>query len=208
MIHNEKEIYPLKISQDEIQQVIHGHKTQLVYSVRSVTANKYMTSGRLKRHRLSFTWFEGLSDVLRVSYAYGEPGEYLWVKEDFRWVDAEGNHKWNMLMHPQYRDNAISNMVFAVDPDYYIGEYSHDYRDGWIPASSMAYVYCRMKLEITRVRVLRGTELTEEDFIAQGYWAGSDQTPMEWFGDQVKLSNSHNFVYTIDFTMIPLDIRS
>jgi hypothetical protein len=189
--YNDKEIYPIKMSTAEIEEIIHGHKTGVIYPVRSGVANKYMSSGKIKDGKVVFTWFEGLFDVLRLPYAHGDAGEYLWVKEDVRLVDDTGNNKWAMTMYLQYRDGFVGDHALAVDPEYYIGEYSRNYKDGWIPAESMPYLYCRLRLEIKRVRVVKALELVDADFYALGL------VKPDWIN---KYAKTNPFMIVLDFS--------
>lgn len=109
--------------------------------------------------------FSGLLDC--IPCPYGIPGEKLWVRESWAFKDKAGE-----LIVPVYR--ADGEEVEDGDGSRFIPR--------WIPSIHMTRKASRIDLEITRVRVERLHDISDEDAKAEGSealrWGDLHQMPM------------------------------
>lgn len=86
-----------------------------------------------------------------VSYCpHGVPGDRLWVRETFRWVEG------------------TRQLAYAADKPAHILREMKTLHQRWKPAIFMPRWACRITLAITDVRVQRLQEITYEDAQAEG----------------------------------------
>jgi len=93
--------------------------------------------------------------VREMHYAYGE-----WVKDG---VSKTGKQKWCFV-----QDDKVTNFkYFDNPPDYY---YTRNQGLGWYKRNSlfMPRAACRIRLEITEIKVERVQDISEEDAKAEG----------------------------------------
>jgi len=100
---------------------------------------------------------------------YGQPGDILWVRETFAMSYDTEDHP-ELTDNPQERWNTIYVYKADGNPVYYI--------DGWKPSIFMPKAACRIKLEITDVRIERLQDITEDDAKAEGI------TDVEFYPDE------------------------
>lgn len=148
---------PILFSGPMVRAIIEGRKTQ----TRRVIACDFDKTepGRVFDYQLQ-RWME---------CPYGKPGDRLWVRETFRFVDFEhADGQWSAAV--QYEaDGARGPRTFDVNEDT---------RFGARPSIHMPRWASRIMLEVTEVRVERLQEISELDAQAEGvtfdgsYWRG------------------------------------
>ncbi len=97
-----------------------------------------------------------------IACPYGQPGEYLWVRETWA-IGFSTDNAWHAT------DDRIKSIA---EPQRYSRRYAADGTKGfwgkWRPSIFMPRWACRLRLELTDVRVERLQEITEADAIAEG----------------------------------------
>ena len=117
----------------------------------------------------------GMAQILR-NCPYGQPGDQLWVRENFCDLLGTGvEHRPDVFATPQ-------RYAFAADcpTDSYNDVARKDYGLKWKPSIHMPRAASRITLEVTGVRVERLQDISEADCIAEGctqnangyYWGG------------------------------------
>ena len=107
---------------------------------------------------------------------YGQPGDRLWVKESFCPVDdrEHGGEFWyDYRATPRYE---------ASHPAGWENDPHDECAMKWKPSIFMPKAACRIRLEITRVRVERLQDISEADSIAEGIsvWSESERRGIKW----------------------------
>lgn len=143
--------------------------------------------------------------IFYLKCPYGKVGDVLWVRETTCYV---------MLDHaPDLLEGMDSQTVYkaSVHPDWM--EYAKEkYGYKWKPSIFMPKDACRIKLEITDVRVERLNEISDADAIAEGiiYHGNNDHnilTPKEayqilWESINGKDSFGGQWVWVIKFKRV------
>ena len=103
--------------------------------------------------------FWPISDATQFSQLcpYGEYADVLWVREGFTWL-TKNPDSW----------------VYRADPD------NRNLDTRWKPSIHMPKAACRLFLEITKVRVERLQDISEEDAIKEGIEYLGDGKLMPW----------------------------
>ena len=113
---------------------------------------------------------------------YGQPGDRLWVRETFLGTyDLEAPH--------DYQTGEGYKCVYAADggtyPEYY-DEDKEEMRQGYKPSIHMPRWASRIDLEITKVRVERLQDISEEDARAEGCHGETQQGTADFPTEGVK----------------------
>lgn len=153
---------PILFSGEMVRAVLDGHKSVTRRVVTWKTRFPDFIGGRGEEQDPSkWGWFfdgpshhgymvlgRGLNECqdhgsISIPCPYGEPGDRLWVRESF-----------------QYADSGQQDVFYAAD----------DERSsvGWRPSIYMPRWASRLTLEVTKVRVERIQEISEEDAVAEG----------------------------------------
>ncbi|MES2733599.1 MAG: hypothetical protein V4714_17780 [Bacteroidota bacterium] len=97
---------------------------------------------------------------------YGKVGDIIWVRETFAIVLE---NKWGMI------DGAQEQYTYKADKPS-ASQLLNPVK--WKPSLFMPKEACRLRLEITDIRVERLNDISEEDAKAEGYLKMSDHPPM------------------------------
>ena len=119
----------------------------------------FPTKCRLARFTILEGWgLDAGDNVMRgVDCPYGVPGDRLWVRETWR---CFGGREYEYQNHqPSIRFRAEASAVDAVSCE-------------WRPSIFMPRWACRLRLEITEVRVERLHDISESDAKAEGVHKG------------------------------------
>jgi hypothetical protein len=95
---------------------------------------------------------------------FGQPGDRLWVREN--WMDLRGTG----VEHRPTPDSPLQRYAYGADsrPGSYSDEARKDFGLKWRPSIHMPRVACRILLEVTDVRVERLQAITYEQAAAEG----------------------------------------
>lgn len=124
-------------------------------------------------------WFYGDEVVAGLRCKYGKPGDTLWVKETFyawgrwetRYSEKKGRDEWHFV---DMTLESGRHYLYAADNANYSANLGANqgrglYPSWWKrPAIFMPKVASRITLEITRVRVERLQDISEEDAKSEG----------------------------------------
>lgn len=215
---------PILFSGQNIPPIIDGSKTQTrrIVNFKRIAKQSGCRSGTLAYSDTFKSWavFGGSeADVCLVNCPYGKVGEILWVRESHylygRWhkngTTKRGKQKWRFAYVKSL------GVKFPDDPPEVICKKKTE--SGWFKRSSlfMPFWACRIKLEITKIRVERLQDISEEDAIKEGVTIENDPAYIAAFGkDTAKLTyqilwesiNGHGsweknpFVWVIEFKRI------
>jgi len=121
-----------------------------------------------------YHWFVGRQadelNVIPVKCSYGKPGDSLWVRETWRTEELE---------------SGLDGIRYRADNEFVAIENTKDAANLWLaaartkkwqPSIFMPRWACRLRLEITGVRVERLQDISEEDAKAEGVSAWHDAT--------------------------------
>lgn len=152
---------PILFNAPMVRALLEGRKTQTRRIIKPQPAANPLAKSRVAeplRYK-QFAWFEGgsMPDIASAC-PYGQPGDRLWVRETWLplTMDSAG-------LHIEYSDGAIS----AVQPDPDFPRCVH-YPSRLKPSIHMPRWASRITLEITKIRVERLQEISEEDALAEG----------------------------------------
>ena len=110
-----------------------------------------------------FTRDQAVSIIAADFCPYGQPGDWLWVRETF--MDLQGTGV-------EHRDSAGNRQRYAYAADTRPGSYDDecrkDYGLKWRPSIHMPRTASRITLEVTAVRVERLQDISEADAMAEG----------------------------------------
>jgi hypothetical protein len=148
---------PILFSGQMVRAILAGRKTQtrrvVDYSTGWVSGlNGYTYQGACPVHPHQHLMQCGAS-ILRISCPYGQPGDRLWVRETWATYGMEA-------LAPQYRP-----VFWAADREREGFSIPPDIK--WRPSIHMPRWACRLRLEITGVRIER-LDISEADAIAEG----------------------------------------
>lgn len=95
---------------------------------------------------------------------YGQPGDRLWVRENF--MDLQGTG----VEHRPDPNGPLHRYAYRADtpPGSHGDEARKEYRLKWKPSIHMPRNACRITLEVTGVRVERLRDISETDALAEG----------------------------------------
>lgn len=128
-------------------------RTNGINTIEGVNGMKVMTFPKTGKTETfvdaKFTTFGIPVESGLIKCPYGNVGDVLWVRETWAYVDFAGED---------------SGYVYrATDPDW---DTLDEWR--WKPSIFMPRAACRIRLEITSIRVERLHEITEEDAVKEG----------------------------------------
>jgi hypothetical protein len=188
---------PILFRPELVRKVLEGKKTQtrrplgvLPFGAPSVIAPHDLDDGR-------YGFFDD-EDGTHVC-KFGRPGDVMWVRETFL-KRANGAH-----------------VVYAADMDRVEAAGFGAMYGGWKPSIHMPKEACRLRLEITEVRVERIRDISEADAVAEGveysertgrYIPGSCDYAQWSFGILWNAAypgswERNDFVWVISFKVIP-----
>ena len=166
---------PILFSGPMVNAILEGRKTQTRRVIKNppgrgdwipaemcaTTSEGWQTSGHS-----GVWWCDGNGDdqdVVRCPF--GKPGDRLWVRETWGFVNWDG---WaNTASTLRWRSNG--RLCKLVGPEFVSGlPPSQRPRDGWRPSIHMPRWASRINLEITDIRVERLQDISEGDAIAEG----------------------------------------
>lgn len=104
---------------------------------------------------------------------YGQPGDILYVREKFRYIQPYGPESLHYDFAGSFRHLGPS---VDLDKAYLINDY-----DRWRPSIHMPKVASRIWLQITDIKVERLQQITEEDALAEGIIECEDGTYYNYF---------------------------
>lgn len=146
---------PILFSGEMVRAILEGRKTQ----TRRVVINRMIGS----------EW---------KPYSYGQPGDRLWVRETFQFVQANSDGQ----------RNTFRSATRFTQHDYRWIEYAATPKDKeppptWRPSIFMSRWACRLVLEIVRVCVERVQDITSADAKAEGVTLNPDYVTQKVYGD-------------------------
>jgi hypothetical protein len=105
---------------------------------------------------------------------YGLPGDQLWVRESHAILDAHGQHRAD-----DERWGPWAGLPYRVSPDrtqvaYYAYPFDRSGPPRWRPSIHMPRWASRIDLGVTRVKVQRLHQITDEDATAEGVMSITD----------------------------------
>lgn len=171
---------PILLSGDMVRAILDGRKTQMRRVVKpqpEITLDDYgngviQTSQWKDDKRLSLrVWLDGKG--FNDFCPFGKVGDRLWVRET-----------WAPTKYPA-TENYVYKTGFDVKPSFI---------ERWYPSIHMPRQASRITLEITRVRVERLQDISEEDAIAEGF---NSNRLLSW-NEFVNYSAVHYFKKTWD----------
>lgn len=163
--------YPILFRPELVRKILDGKKTQTrrplkpqPYEGAELECGWYepMVVGRDGYERPGKTIFgaDDLDGEYGIKFPFGGPGSVLWVRET--WAP-----RLNMDGSPDDNPRYVKYRADSMAPTPY-DEMDWHYWDCWRPSIQMPRWACRMRLEITDVRVERIQSVSEADAIAEG----------------------------------------
>jgi hypothetical protein len=138
---------PIKLTDQEVRAIIEGRKTQVRTIIKQQPDNDcYMIPKMTYRNGIfgvEYDYNQGDENTF-VKCPYGKIGDLLWVKETWAAVGCIGGHPYEHIY--QYKAD-FPNGNWSGGADWCF--------EGWKPSIHMPYAACRLKLEITDIRVER-----------------------------------------------------
>ncbi|MDD4374197.1 MAG: hypothetical protein PHG67_09795 [Bacteroidales bacterium] len=125
--------HPILFSTEMVRAILSHRKTQTRRLVKNVPIHFNLKA-----------MYEHSPAYIHSQCSFGRPGDLLWVRESFNWIDEE---KTRVNYKAQY-----------TYPEYH----------KWKPSIHMPKLAARIWLEITDVRVERLQDISDEDAIAEG----------------------------------------
>ena len=126
------------------------------------------------------------ADGKQQNCPYGVPGNRLWVKERWRWVDMDGGDHVAL----EFMSDLLHDPIHWVAcPDGWPEAHAKQ-QDKWRPSIYMPRWASRITLEVTEVRVQRLQDISEEDAQAEG--VETDGVCKSWIRPFSLLWNSIN----------------
>ena len=144
---------PIIFNSEMVRAILDGRKTQ---TRRVIKPPRWAMAGDMECDGTSPPWAmvqDEYGDPCPVVCPYGKPGDRLWVREAIR-------------CGPPQLDGR-SSAVYECDTTY-APCYSWGWKRPYLPPRYMPYGMCRIKLEITDIRVERVQDISEADARAEG----------------------------------------
>jgi hypothetical protein len=164
---------PILFSTAMVQAILEGRKTQtrrVVKLPKEVDPNHFdkasspMGTGEFTIVHWPYDHYE----LVTIKCPYGQVGDVLWVRETWAAVGCIGGHPYEHIY--QYKAD-FPNGNWSGGADWCF--------EGWKPSIHMPYAACRLRLEITNIRVERLQDISEGDAIAEGI-SESKPIPLGW----------------------------
>jgi len=197
---------PILFSTPMVQAILDGRKTQTRRKINHFGNNMHygMLLGawglsddpqHIKDNKWQWTLQTDVDDngIFYLNCPYGQIGDVLWVRETFAMsYDTED--------HPELPGNdQETGYVYKADgkPFYQI--------DKWKPSIFMPREACRIRLEITNIRVERLREISESNAISEGIIHNSMNDPrieFQWLWQSINGIESwelNPYVWVIEF---------
>jgi hypothetical protein len=152
---------PILFNTEMVKAILEGRKTQTRRVMKSQPTETLLAeySEINKKYNSNKTHADYLLEC--IVCPYGEVGDRLWVRETF-WVDHEAPswlYKADLPIHWDAKDTEHGDDVDIVESDY-----------KWTPSIHMPRDMSRILLEITKIRVERVQDISEEDAKAEGVY--------------------------------------
>lgn len=142
---------PILFSTPMVQAILRGEKTQTRRAVKLERFAPSTTLGYLWHFMKKGRWFD-VNDIIKYC-PYGKVGDILWVRET--WLQCRDGYV--------YRADHFGDTLLVSENGK-----TFDKSTKWKPSIFMPKDACRIKLEITNIRVERLNEISEQDAIAEG----------------------------------------
>ncbi|HXF12249.1 MAG TPA: hypothetical protein VN517_03790 [Terriglobales bacterium] len=151
---------PILFSAPMVRAILEGRKTQ---TRRIVKPQPCIIDGVFMHHVAGPKWESGLP----YRCAYGKPGDRLWVRETWTgtWHDT--------AVHLVYAADGSERMAGEAPTEYVLPKAAAKIGN-WVTPLFMPRWASRITLEVTKVRVQRLQEISEEDARAEGVELLSD----------------------------------
>lgn len=156
---NEK---PVIFNGQMVRAILDGRKTQ----TRRIVKPQPPVSGTLvqKSHNgLEPLYFVG--GYLLPRCPYGEPGDYLWVRETHSWVTLAEN-EFGLPLDRRTKEGRPVRMIYRADAEF--EGWAKAFPTRWRPSIHMPRWACRIILRIEEVRVERLKNICPADVWAEG----------------------------------------
>jgi hypothetical protein len=153
---------PILFSTPMIQAILEGRKTQtrrVVKLPKEVDPNHFdKASSPIGTGEFTIVhWPYDHYELVTIKCPYGQVGDVLWVRETWAAVGCIGGHPYEHIY--QYKAD-FPNGNWSGGADWCF--------EGWKPSIHMPYAACRLKLEITNIRVERLQDISDEDAMSEG----------------------------------------
>lgn len=163
---------PILFTTPMVQATLAGRKTQTrrLRGLKQINSNpdKWKHVCAVKNDPIYHLFEDADGEEIEVKCPFGKPGDTLWVRETWQW---EGDTK--------YTD------AFPIGFFFYKADFIGNESAGpstWKPNIHMPKKACRLRLEITALRVERLNAINKNDAIAEGILKS-------WIGDQTLYHN-------------------
>jgi hypothetical protein len=153
---------PILFSTPMVQAILNGRKTQtrrFVKETGKATGFKVAVMPDGSKHPFNINDEEEMLDY--INCPYGNTGDILWVRET--WCDPTSTG-WPILYKADYpvHYDSCDTETNTGDIDITADEFK------WKPSIHMPKDFCRIRLEITNIRVERLQNISERDAMAEG----------------------------------------
>ncbi len=169
-VQADRKEYPMLFSTSMVKAILAGRKTQTrrLRNLEQFNSNpdKWKYACAVKYDPI-YHLFEDADggvedadgDVIEVKCPFGKPGDILWVRET--WLKLDRDHVIN------------SEYVYKADGDPDTENIRREYINAgraynWKPSIHMPKEACRLRLEITAIRVERLNDISEGDAVTEG----------------------------------------
>jgi len=190
---------PILFRGDMVRAILEGRKTQTRRVMKPGPPPCQTESDAVYQHLDGWRYAgcDYTGDVVEKC-PYGKPGDRLWVRET-----------WAAHAPPGQQGNYLTGQNVT-----YVYKASHPLADiaAWRPSIFMPRLACRIKLEITGVRVERLDDIIEADALAEGACGRAPEDAFDsasaefrhFFRDFRKLKPTDNpWLWVVDFRRIP-----
>jgi hypothetical protein len=141
-----------------VRAILEGRKTQ----TRRVVKPQPIISAGINEREINEAWQNGFIDV---KCPYGAPGDHLWVRET--WFCGMMASEVNIFYAANDEGYSIELSEFDEDELAQVKRWSEK-NNVWNPSIHMPRWASRIQLEVTRIRVERLQEISQNDAIAEG----------------------------------------
>ncbi|PJG67804.1 hypothetical protein [Acinetobacter seifertii] len=161
---------PILFNAAMVQSILKGRKTQTRRIVKAkkgadcpdyMWVDEYALKDVIEWREQNNRWF-GCKEYRTLAFSdcpYGQIGDRLWVRETFCYAWNEDDHICDKDGNPVW-DAKDAHIYYAASETNVEGK--------WIPSIHMPRHASRILLEITKIRVERLNDISEEDSIAEG----------------------------------------